>query len=60
MRAVVNLARAFDVETIAEGAETPETVTLLRQLGVDYVQGYTIGHPEPLTTAFPPTTGVPR
>lgn len=50
--AVVNLAKAFGMETIAEGAEDDGTVLLLKQLGVDHVQGYIVGHPRPVDDAF--------
>ncbi len=45
--AVVNLAKAFGMHTVAEGAEDSATVELLKNLGVNYVQGYVIGRPSP-------------
>jgi EAL domain-containing protein (putative c-di-GMP-specific phosphodiesterase class I) len=50
--AVVNLAQAFGMKTIAEGAESDATLQLLKELGVDHVQGYVIGHPSPVTEAL--------
>jgi PAS domain S-box-containing protein len=50
--AVVNLAKAFGMHTIAEGAEDEQTVDLLRNLGVDHVQGYVIGRPQPISAVF--------
>ena len=50
--AVVNLAKAFGMQTIAEGAEDDETLRLLRELGVDHVQGYVIGRPAPAKEAL--------
>jgi PAS domain S-box-containing protein len=50
--AVVNLAKAFGMQTIAEGAEDDETLRLLRELGVDHVQGYVIGRPSPAREAL--------
>jgi PAS domain S-box-containing protein len=50
--AVVNLAKAFGMQTIAEGAEDDETLRLLRELGVDHVQGYVIGRPAPVSEVF--------
>ena len=41
----MNLAKAFGMQTIAEGAEDDETLRLLRDLGVDHVQGYAVGRP---------------
>jgi len=46
VRAIVDVARNFDVRTIAEGVEAEETLELLRELGVDYAQGYHLGRPE--------------
>ena len=43
--AVVNLAKAFGMHTVAEGAEDGATVELLKSLGVNYVQGYIVGRP---------------
>ena len=43
--AVVNLAKAFGMHTVAEGAEDGATVELLKSLGVNYVQGYVVGRP---------------
>jgi PAS domain S-box-containing protein len=50
--AVVNLAKAFGMQTIAEGAEDDETLRLLRELGVDHVQGFVIGRPSPAREAL--------
>ena len=46
--AIVDVARNFGIETIAEGVEAEETADLLRSLGVDYAQGYHFGRPAPL------------
>jgi PAS domain S-box-containing protein len=46
--AIVSLAKAFGLQTIAEGVENEETLTLLRALGVDFAQGFHIGRPRPL------------
>ena len=48
IRAIVDLASGFDIKTIADGAENEETVEVLRELGVDFVQGYVIDVPGPL------------
>jgi PAS domain S-box-containing protein len=46
--AIVDVARNFGIETIAEGVEAEETAELLRTLGVHYAQGYHFGRPAPL------------
>jgi PAS domain S-box-containing protein len=48
VKAIVSLAQAFGHRTIAEGVEDEETLTLLRNYGVDFVQGYHIGRPAPI------------
>jgi PAS domain S-box-containing protein len=51
VKAVVNLAKDFGQQTIAEGVEDERTLDLVRELGVDFAQGYYIGRPGPLDTA---------
>ena len=46
--AIVSLAKAFGLQTIAEGVETEETLTLLRAEGVDFAQGFLLGRPQPM------------
>ena len=48
VRSIVEAAEAFGMQTIAEWVEDEETYELLKALGVDYVQGYLLGHPEPI------------
>jgi PAS domain S-box-containing protein len=50
VKAIVNLARGFGHQTIAEGVETEATLELLRGYGVDYAQGFLIGRPAPIDT----------
>jgi EAL domain-containing protein (putative c-di-GMP-specific phosphodiesterase class I) len=45
--AVLALARDFGLQTVAEGVEDADTLDLLRQLGVDFAQGYHLARPEP-------------
>jgi PAS domain S-box-containing protein len=48
VRAIVSLARAFGLRTIAEGIEDEATLTLLHAEGVDFGQGYHVGRPAPV------------
>ena len=48
VKAIVNLAHGFGCQTIAEGVEDAETLKLLRELGVDFAQGFHVGRPAPL------------
>jgi diguanylate cyclase (GGDEF)-like protein len=43
--AMVEFAKAFGQETVAEGVEDAETLTLVRGCGIDYAQGFHIGEP---------------
>jgi PAS domain S-box-containing protein len=52
VRAIVDLARSFGAKTVAEGAEDLETVNLLKEFEVDYVQGFIIGEPRPVDQVF--------
>gem|GEM_PF-6331200 len=45
--AVIALARALGIWTVAEGVETPREATELRELGADFAQGYLYGKPQP-------------
>jgi PAS domain S-box-containing protein len=47
-KAIIGLAQGFGYQTIAEGVEDEQTVELLRQLGVDYAQGFFFGRPAPV------------
>jgi diguanylate cyclase (GGDEF)-like protein len=45
VHAMAEFARAFGQETVAEGVEDAETLTLVRGCGIDYAQGFHIGRP---------------
>lgn len=47
VRAIVALAHAFGVTTVAEGVETEAIGSALRELGCDLLQGYAIARPMP-------------
>ncbi|NKI18260.1 EAL domain-containing protein [Spongiibacter sp. KMU-166] len=44
--AINHLAHTLGKKTIAEYVESEETVSLLRSMGVDYIQGYHVGVPQ--------------
>jgi diguanylate cyclase (GGDEF)-like protein/PAS domain S-box-containing protein len=52
VRSMVGIARSLGKKTIAEGVEHAATLTMLKDYGVDFVQGFYIGRPERLS---PPT-----
>ncbi|PST62281.1 diguanylate cyclase [Rhizobium sp. SEMIA4064] len=45
--AIVEIARALNVEVIAEGVETEDHARLLARAGCDGLQGYAFGYPSP-------------
>jgi EAL domain-containing protein (putative c-di-GMP-specific phosphodiesterase class I) len=54
VRSIVSLAAGFGLKTVGEGVEDEATLNLLRELGVDYGQGFHIGRPAPLETLANP------
>ncbi len=53
VKAVVDAAKAFNLKTIAEFAETEEIVNILKEIGVDYAQGYHIDKPKAFHDVWP-------
>jgi EAL domain-containing protein (putative c-di-GMP-specific phosphodiesterase class I) len=53
VRHVVNLCKELGARVVAEGIETLDELTCVRDLGVDYAQGYLLARP-----AMPPPTVV--
>jgi EAL domain-containing protein (putative c-di-GMP-specific phosphodiesterase class I) len=47
VQAIVAIAEGLGQKTVAEGIEDEETLSLVRELGVDYAQGFHLGRPEP-------------
>ncbi|MBW6432352.1 EAL domain-containing protein [Actinoplanes hulinensis] len=48
VRALVQVCQAYGIHTVAEFVQDEATLRMLRELGVDYVQGYLIGRPAPV------------
>ncbi len=48
VRSIVNIAKVLEVKTVAEFVETKELLDKVRELGIDYAQGYYINRPEVL------------
>jgi PAS domain S-box-containing protein len=55
VQAIVTMAHDLGKKTTAEGVENAATLDRLRELGVDYAQGYHIGRPAEITL---PTTSM--
>jgi PAS domain S-box-containing protein len=49
VKSLVAVAQTFGMKTVAEGVEDEETAGLLRELGVDLLQGYYVGYPAQMT-----------
>jgi diguanylate cyclase (GGDEF)-like protein len=48
VRAIADIARIMGKQTIAEFVGDDETLRLIREIGIDYAQGYHVGKPEPV------------
>ena len=46
VESILKVARILGLATIAEHVENNETLVVLKEIGVDYVQGYYLGRPE--------------
>ncbi|BCJ39791.1 hypothetical protein GCM10010168_93360 [Actinoplanes ianthinogenes] len=47
VRALVQVCQAYGIQTVAEFVQDEATLRMLRELGVDYAQGYFVGRPAP-------------
>jgi EAL domain-containing protein (putative c-di-GMP-specific phosphodiesterase class I) len=50
VKAIVSMARVLGQKTVAEWVGDEATFELLRAYGVNYAQGYYVGHPGPIET----------
>lgn len=57
VQSICQVARMKHLSIVAEYVETEEQRAALRAQGVDYMQGYLIGKPEPLITLVPSSAG---
>jgi PAS domain S-box-containing protein len=53
IEATVTLARGMGHKTVAEGVETESALAIIRELGVDYAQGYLFARPAPADQLMP-------
>lgn len=54
VKAMISIAGALGMETIAESVRSAADLQLLRDLGADQAQGYVIGRPRPVGRVFVP------
>ncbi len=45
---IVELAHRLEIETIAEYVSSKEILDIIKEIGIDYAQGFYIGKPEPI------------
>lgn len=48
VKAMVDMAKGMAIKTVAEFVENEESLIILRDLGIDFAQGYLIGKPSPV------------
>jgi EAL domain-containing protein (putative c-di-GMP-specific phosphodiesterase class I) len=53
VKSIHELGRVMGKQTIAECVENSAVLEKLKEIGVDYAQGYHIGRPRPSETVFP-------
>jgi diguanylate cyclase (GGDEF)-like protein len=58
LSAIVGLARAMRLRTVAECVESELIRNITRALGVDFGQGFSVGRPTPLEQVIPVAAGV--
>ena len=56
VKAITQMGRDMNIQTIAEGVEEADQLALLKELGCDAVQGYLIGRPERYPISSPSQT----
>ncbi|WP_319779875.1 EAL domain-containing protein [Maridesulfovibrio sp.] len=48
VRAIISLAKSFDLSTVAEGIETIEQLNFMKEIGCEIMQGYYFSPPVPI------------
>lgn len=48
VRSIIQVVQALGKKAVAEYVENEEILTILKSMGIDFVQGYHIGHPMPV------------
>ena len=50
VRSIVDVASTLGMQTVAEFVDNSQTIDWLDELGVDFAQGFAIGHPQPISS----------
>ena len=53
VEAIAKIGSAMEVATIAEKVESAEVLQVLKQIGVDYIQGFHLAEPCAIDEIFP-------
>jgi EAL domain-containing protein (putative c-di-GMP-specific phosphodiesterase class I) len=54
VRCFVDVARLLGVRTVAEFVDRPEVLHRVREIGIDFAQGFLLHKPEPIANVFAP------
>ena len=57
VKSIIDIAHALGIKAIAEFVEDEDTLAVVRDLGVDYVQGFAVGKPFVMAPRFPQAAG---
>ena len=49
VKAINQIGHTMGMRTVAEYVDNPEVLQALRDIGIDYAQGYLLGKPQPLS-----------
>lgn len=52
VKSIIQVIQALGKKAVAEYVENEEILNILKQMGIDFVQGYHIGHPMPVEKMF--------
>jgi EAL domain-containing protein (putative c-di-GMP-specific phosphodiesterase class I) len=58
VRCFVDVARILGLETVAEFVDRPEILQRVREIGIDYAQGFLLHRPEPIERVLGPAAGL--
>jgi len=57
VKSIIDIAHTLNIKAIAEFVEDDKTMRVVRDLGVDYIQGFIVGKPFVLAPRFPKAAG---
>ncbi len=60
VRCFVDVARVVGVKTVAEFVDRPEVLARVREIGIDYAQGFLLHRPGPIEKVFGAAAGLTR